>query len=88
MTGDQQPGAPDGVLPGQLGIIMLGRVIMGDIAVTLVDLALRQVVRVEEDLASGWLVSGRKSPRSAMLADYEKALVHALPNAPSPLGGV
>jgi hypothetical protein len=88
MTGSQELTAPQGVLPGQLGIIMLGRVIMGDVAVTMVDLALRQAVRVEEDPASGWLVSGLDSPSSAMLTDYEKALVHALPNAPSPLDRV
>ncbi len=32
---------PDGVRAGQLSVLTLGRVIMGDIAVTMVDLAIR-----------------------------------------------
>jgi len=85
MTGSQQPTAPDGVLAGQLGIILLGRAIMGDVAVTMVDLAQRQAIRVEEDPASGWLVTARKNPSSARLNDYEKTLIQALPHVPSPL---
>lgn len=33
--------APEGLRPGQMSVLVLGRVIMGDVAVTLVDLAQR-----------------------------------------------
>lgn len=39
---------PARLRPGQLGVVMIGHVVMGDIAVTLVDLAMRNLVRVEE----------------------------------------
>jgi hypothetical protein len=45
------------VRPGQLSVLMLGRVIMGDIAVTMVDLAIRKLARVEEAQDGDWLVS-------------------------------
>jgi hypothetical protein len=35
-----KPVIPEGIRPGQLGVVMLGRVIMGDIAATAADLAL------------------------------------------------
>ena len=35
---DAVPAAIEGLRPGQTGVVVLGRVIMGDIAVTLVDL--------------------------------------------------
>ena len=38
--------APGGVRPGQVSILLLGRVIIGDIAVTLVDLARRGLLTV------------------------------------------
>ena len=54
-TGHQDPVPPQGVLPGQLGVILLGRVIMGDIAATLADLAAREAILTEETAAGGWL---------------------------------
>lgn len=43
----QLPVPPDGMRPGHLGIIAVGRIILGDIAATAVDLALRGVLRIE-----------------------------------------
>jgi len=42
------PRPPGKLRPGQLGVVMLGRVIIGDVAVTLVDLAVRQFLAVQE----------------------------------------
>ena len=54
-TADQNPVPPQGVLPGQLGVILLGRVILGDIAATLADLAAREAILAEETrLEGGW----------------------------------
>jgi len=46
--------------PGQLNLLVLRRVIMGDIAVTAVDLALRGYVSVEES-ADGWAIRPLRS---------------------------
>jgi hypothetical protein len=53
------PVPPDRIRPGQLGVVMLGRVIIGDIATTLVDLAVRGMLAVEEEEQhgqGGWLL--------------------------------
>jgi hypothetical protein len=41
-------GVPGELRAGQLGVIVIGRVIMGDIAVTLADLAQRKLLIVSE----------------------------------------
>ena len=51
--GQGTPLPPDGLRPGQLGVVLLGRVIVGDIAATLVDLAGREIVQVAEDQDAG-----------------------------------
>jgi hypothetical protein len=79
--------APEGVFPGHLGVISLGRVILGDIAATLVDLALHQRVDVTES-SSGWLVSVRDGPGKPTLAGYETAPLKELPRTPSLLSSV
>jgi len=79
---------PLGVLPGQLGVILIGRVIMGDIAATVVDLALRQHIRVEEAPNEGWLISRSGNSNSQTLAAYEKTLLDVLPDAPALLSGI
>jgi hypothetical protein len=76
------PAPPEGLLPGQLGVVLLGRVIMGDIAVTLVDLAMREFAEVSESPADGWLVSSL--PRPA-LHGYQGKLLQGLPGSPSPV---
>ncbi len=53
------PVPPDQIRPGQLGAVLLGRVIIGDIAATLVDLSVRGLLAVEECDESGqtgWLL--------------------------------
>jgi hypothetical protein len=87
-TGDQNPVLPQGVLPGQLGVILLGRVIMGDIAATLADLAAREAILVEETPAGGWLVSVDHGFDDHGLADFEKVLLHELPRSPEPIGEI
>jgi hypothetical protein len=84
------PRPPDGMRPGQLGVVILGRVIIGDIAVTLVDLAIRNLIQVEETAGTqqpgrqkrNWsLVPLRKALRadqSDSLLGYEHALIDAL----------
>lgn len=73
---------PGRLRPGQLSLLVIRRVIMGDIAVTAVDLAQRGVLAAAEQ-EDGWHVrvlpgqaSGRGQPE---LHDYERELVAALP---------
>jgi hypothetical protein len=87
-TGDQNPVPPQGVLPGQLGVILLGRVIMGDIAATLAALAARQAILVEETPTGVWLVSVNHGFDDHGLADFEKVLLHDLPRSPEPIGQI
>jgi len=66
--------------PGEISLVTLGRVVMGDIAVTLVDLAQRDLVRVEEtDDGTDWLLtpSPDGSARRA-IAEYETKLLEKL----------
>src|SRR5215471_8061701 len=76
------PVPPVDLRPGQLGVVLLGRVIVGDIAATLVDLAGRGLVDVAEDPERGWLLG--RSPAAAEherggLAGFEALLVGGLP---------
>jgi hypothetical protein len=55
--------------PGEISLVILGRVVMGDIAITLVDLARQDLLRVEEtDDGADWrltpshCVSARQAP--------------------------
>lgn len=58
MSAAQVPAAPEGLRAGQLGVIVIGRVIMGDVAVTLVDLAQRMLLTVSEAREDGeWLLN-------------------------------
>jgi hypothetical protein len=73
---------PGGLRPGQLSLLVLRRVIMGDIAVTIIDLAQRGVLAVAEQ-EDGWHVrvrpgeaAGRGQPE---LLAYERELLAALP---------
>jgi hypothetical protein len=78
---ESAPVPPDGVRPGQLGAIMLGRVIIGDIAATLVDLAVRRLVRIEAD-DEGWRLGSlvKSAPRHRLdsLLHYEEVLLDGL----------
>ena len=76
------PVPPDKIRPGQLAVVMLGRVIIGDIAATLVDLAVRGMLAVEESDAEGqtrWIFSGHATARQlGSLLPYEKQLLEAV----------
>jgi hypothetical protein len=79
------PAPPDGLRPGQLGVVLLRRVIIGDIAATLVDLADRELLTVEEEpdgADPGWRVSalleGAPQFRLESLLPYEKTLLEGL----------
>jgi len=83
-------GVPGELRAGQLGVIVIGRVIMGDIAVTLVDLAQRKLLTVSETGGDGdWLLSpsagvptGRQ--QSPPLLGYEKRLLDGLVGVGTP----
>jgi hypothetical protein len=81
MTSDMDP--PGGVRPGQVSILLLGRVIIGDIAVTLVDLALRGLLTVEPTDGDDWLLTPEASAAAGTL-DYERQLLAGLAHAGSP----
>jgi hypothetical protein len=72
---------PDGIRPGQLNLLVIRRVVMGDIAVTVVDLALRGLVSVEES-ADSWRVRPRpvslSRSRQQSLPGYERKLLEGL----------
>lgn len=68
------PGPPDDLRPAQLGVVLLGRVTIGQLAVTLVDLERRGHLRVDEEPGAGpdWLLT-RATGGDTLLA-YERTL--------------
>ena len=69
---------PDGVRPGHLGLIATGRVILGDIAATAVDLSLRGWLEIEstggED--GGWVLTPAEPPQDGQdTLAYEQVLL-------------
>jgi hypothetical protein len=84
------PAVPGGLRAGQLGVVMIGRVIMGDIAVTFVDLAQRGLLAVSEaGDEDDWLLSPSAAPAQGRqrneLLDYEKRLLGGLAGAGAPV---
>jgi hypothetical protein len=84
------PAVPGGLRAGQFGVVVIGRVIMGDIAVTLIDLAQRKLLTVSEAGDGGdWLLSPSAGPglgrRRSDLLDYEKRLLDGLAGAGAPV---
>jgi hypothetical protein len=80
---DAVPAAIEGLRAGQTGVVVLGRVIMGDIAVTLVDLIQRELLTVEESTDQGdWLLTpiaeSAARQQHVPLLDYEKRLLDGL----------
>ncbi len=77
------PAALEGLRAGQTGIVLLGRVTMGDIAVTLVDLILREILTAEETAEGGdWVLSvvpgtATRQRRGGLLG-YEQRLLNGL----------
>jgi hypothetical protein len=82
MPDDLIPVPPERVRPGQLGAVMLGRVIIGDIAATLVDLSVRGRLAVavrDEGGQAGWSLRAEPTGHeSSALLSYERILVDAV----------
>jgi hypothetical protein len=83
-----QPAPPRGILAGQIGIILSGEVLMGDIAVTAVDLALRHHINAEQAPDGTWLIARSANGNSDALTGYERTLLHTLPSTSTPLAGI
>jgi hypothetical protein len=67
-------------------VVAIGRVIIGDVAATLVDLAVRGYLRVEQDPADGnssWVITADPggAQRSGSLLEYEQTLLAGLSRA-------
>ena len=80
MTDVLIPASLKGLKPGEISLVILGRVVMGDIAITLVDLAQQDLLRVEEtDDGADWRLtpSPGVSARRA-IAQYETKLLQKL----------
>lgn len=73
---------PGGLRPGQLSLLVIRRVIMGDVAATVIDLAQRGVLAVAEQ-DDGWhvrVLPGQAAGRGqADLLAFERELLAALP---------
>jgi hypothetical protein len=74
------PAALERLKPGEISLVILGRVVMGDIAVTVVDLAQRDLLRVEEaDDGADWLLTAPHGvPAQRRMAEYETKLLDQL----------
>lgn len=82
MTGIVAPAPPDGLRPGHLGMLMKGHVITGDVAVTIVDLATRELVLIEpspDEQGEEWIITSalESAPQDQRdtLATYERTLL-------------
>ncbi len=75
MDAAELPVSPGGVRPGHLGLIATGRVILGDIAATAVDLSLRGWLGIESsgDGDGGWMLSSAEPPQDSQdPAEYKR----------------
>jgi hypothetical protein len=92
MDAVELPVPPGGVCPGHLGLIASGRVILGDIAATAVDLSLRGWLEIESsgDGDGGWMLASAEPQDSQDLAEYERVLVGwlAWPGYPASLASL
>ncbi|BCK52490.1 DUF2207 family protein [Nocardia wallacei] len=69
--------SPEGVLPGEAGLLLDGSADPGDLAATVVDLAVRRYLWVTPVGDSDWRIN-RVNPADDQLRDYEKAVYRAL----------
>ncbi|MEU7767625.1 DUF2207 domain-containing protein [Nocardia sp. NPDC049190] len=69
--------SPEGVLPGEAGLLLDGQVDPVDIAATVVDLAVRRYIRVTPLGDTDWRINRVNAPDD-QLRDYEKAVYLAL----------
>jgi hypothetical protein len=93
MDAVELPVPPGGVRPGHLGLIASGRVILGDIAATAVDLSLRGWLEIESsgDGDGGWMLASAEPPQGSQEpAEYERVLLGRLarPGYPAALASV
>jgi hypothetical protein len=82
MDAAEPPAPPDGVRPGHIGLITAGRVVLGDIAATAVDLSLRGWLEIQSPGSGhgGWVLASAESPPDGQdLAEYERVLLDWLP---------
>lgn len=83
------PVPPGSVRPGHLGLIVSGRVILGDIAATVVDLSLRGWLEIESsgDGDGGWMLSSAEPAQDSQdPAEYEWVLLGWLARPGYPAG--
>jgi len=78
MDAEELPVPPGGMRPGHLGLVAAGRVILGDIAATAVDLSLRGLLEIAgtggED--GGWVLTPAEPPEDGPdLLEYERVLL-------------
>jgi hypothetical protein len=79
------PVVPGGVRAGQVSVLLLGKVIVGDIAVTLVDLAVRGLLAVEPADGDDWTLAAEGAGAGdASVVDYERRLLAGLARAGTP----
>lgn len=69
--------SPDGVLPGQVGTVVDEHVDVVDVTATVVDLAVRNYVWIEEVDGHDWRFV-RRNPADPSLSGYERAVYEAL----------
>jgi len=72
------PVPPDGVRPGHLGLIASGRVVLGDIAATAVDLSLRGWLEIQSTGGAdgGWALTPAGPPQDGQDSlEYERVLL-------------
>jgi hypothetical protein len=74
---------PRALRPAQLGVILVGRVTLGHIGATVVDLAGRGYTRIElvEDGDPDWQITALDAERDGLL-DYERTLLRGLFDGP------
>jgi hypothetical protein len=78
MDAAELPVPPGGVRPGHLGVIATGRVVLGDIAATAVDLSLRGLLQIESTggEADGWGLTPAEPPQDGQdPLEYERVLL-------------
>ncbi|MFF0489401.1 DUF2207 family protein [Nocardia sp. NPDC004068] len=69
--------SPEGMLPGEAGVLLDGSADAADLAATVVDLAVRRYVRIEPISDADWRVA-RLNPADDQLRDYEKRVYRAV----------
>ncbi|MFR9732156.1 DUF2207 domain-containing protein [Saccharopolyspora sp. MS10] len=67
---------PDGVRPGEIGTLLTGRIGLGDLTATTLDLAARRYLRIEE-VGGDWKLL-RTHPPDAGLREHERAVLGLL----------